>query len=62
MPASGLNFAYNSIEGVSYGISVESFTDEALQRKGVAEEIQAKMAYDMKVVGPSLGTFVNDVL
>ena len=62
MAASGLTFAYNSIEGVSYGISVESFTDDALRRKGVAEEVQAKMAYDMKVVGPSLGTFVNDVL
>jgi hypothetical protein len=62
MPASGLNFAYNAIEGVSFGISVESFTDDALRRQGVAEEVQAKMAYDMKVVGPSLGTFINDVL
>jgi hypothetical protein len=62
MPASGLNFAYNAIEGVSFGISVESFTDDALRRVGVAEEVQAKMAYDMQVVGPSLGTFINDVL
>jgi len=61
-PASGLTFAYNSIEGVSYGVSVESFTDDALRRSGVAEEVQAKMAYDMKLVGPSLGTFINDVL
>ena len=62
VPASGLTFAYNAIEGVSYGLSVESFTDDALKRTGVAEEVQVKMAYDMKVVGPKLGTFINDVL
>ena len=61
-PASGLTFAYNAIEGVSYGVSVESFTDDALRRSGVAEEVQAKMAYDMKLVGASLGTFVSDVI
>lgn len=62
VPASGLTFAYNAIEGVSYGLSTESFTDDALKRTGVAEEVQVKMAYDMKVVGPQLGTFINDVL
>ena len=62
-PAAGINFAWNSIEGVSnLGITVESFTDDALKRKGVAEEIQVKMAYDMKVVGPDLGYFFSEVV
>mgnify|MGYP003664013587 CR=1 FL=1 len=61
-PASGLTFAWNSVEGVSYGLSTESFTDEALKRQGVAEEVQVKMAYDMRVVGPKLGLFANDVI
>jgi hypothetical protein len=61
-PASGLIFAYNAIPGVSWGVSTESFTDDGLKRQGIAEEVQLKMAYDMKVVGEKLGTFINDVL
>lgn len=62
IPASGATFAYNAIDGVSYGLTTESFTDDALKRQGIAEEVQVKMAYDMKVVGPQLGTFINDVI
>lgn len=61
-PASGLTFAYNAIDGVSYGLTAESFTDDALKRQGVAEEVQVKMAYDMQVVGPQLGTYFSDVV
>jgi len=62
-PAAGLTFAWNSIEGVSnLGVTVESFTDDALKRVGVAEQIQVKMAYDMKVVGADLGYFFSAVV
>lgn len=61
-PASGLIFGYNAIPSASWGVTTESFTDDALKRQGVAEEVQVKMAYDMKVVGPSLGTFINDAI
>ena len=62
-PAAGLTFAWNSIPGVNnLGITVESFSDDALKRVGVAEEIQVKMAYDMKVVGPDLGYFFSAVI
>jgi hypothetical protein len=48
-PAAGLTFAWNSISGVNnLGVSIESFSDDALKRMQVAEHIQAKMAYDMK--------------
>lgn len=61
-PASGLIFGYNAIPGTSWGVTTESFTDDALKRQGVAEEVQLKMAYDMKVTGPKLGTFFTDVI
>jgi hypothetical protein len=59
-PAAGLTFALNSISGVNnLGVSIESFSDDALKRMQVAEHIQAKMAYDMKVVGADLGYFFD---
>tara|TARA_R110000787_G_scaffold237144_1_gene343596 strand:+ start:1200 stop:2180 length:981 start_codon:yes stop_codon:yes gene_type:complete len=62
-PAAGLTFAWNSVPGVSnLGVTVESYSDDALKRQQVAEHIQVKMAYDMKVVGPDLGYFFEDVV
>jgi len=62
-PAAGLTFAWNTIPGVAnLGITVESFSDDALKRMQVAEHIQVKMAYDMKVVGADLGYFFKDIV
>ena len=62
-PAAGLTFAWNNIQGVNnLGITVESFSDDALKRQQVAEHIQVKMAYDMKVVGADLGYFFSAVV
>ena len=62
-PAAGLTFAWNSVPGVNnLGITVESFSDDALKRLQVAEQIQVKMAYDMKVVGADLGYFFSAVV
>jgi len=62
-PASGLTFAWNNIPGANnLGITVESFSDDALKRQQVAEHIQVKMAYDMKVVGADLGYFFSAVI
>jgi len=62
-PAAGLTFAWNNLEGVNnLGITVESFSDDALKRQQIAEMIQVKMSYDMKVVGADLGyLFINAV-
>jgi hypothetical protein len=63
VPASGLTFAWNNIEGANnLGVTVESFSDDALARVGVAEQIQVKMSYDMKLVGPDLGYFFNQII
>jgi hypothetical protein len=58
-----LTFAWNNLEGVNnLGITVESFSDDALKRQQIAEMIQVKMSYDMKVVGADLGyLFINAV-
>jgi hypothetical protein len=62
-PASGLTFAWNNIPGVNnLGITVESFSDDALKRMQIAEHIQVKMAYDMKIVGADLGVFFNTIV
>jgi len=62
-PAAGMTFAWNSIPGANnLGITVESFSDDALKRQQVAEHIQVKMSYDMKVVGPDLGYFFNGIV
>ena len=62
-PASGAIFTWDSIPGVSgLGITVESFSDDALKRQQVAEMIQVKCADDMKVIGADLGYFFKDIV
>jgi len=62
-PAAGLTFCWDSIPGVSgMGITVETFSDDALKRQQVAEMLQVKMAYDMKVTGANLGVFFNTIV
>ena len=62
-PAAGVTFAWNNLQGVNnLGITVESFSDDALRRQQVAEMIQVKMAYDMKVVGADLGLFFKTII
>jgi hypothetical protein len=62
-PAAGVTFAWNNLQGVNnLGVTVESFSDDALKRQQVAEHIQVKMSYDMKVTGADLGVFFNTVV
>ena len=62
-PAAGLTFAWNNIPSANnLGITVESFSDDALKRQQVAEHIQVKMAYDMKVTGTDLGYLFEQVI
>jgi hypothetical protein len=62
-PAAGVTFAWNNLSGVNnLGVTVESFSDDALKRQQVAEHIQVKMSYDMKVTGADLGYFFDTVV
>ena len=62
-PMAGATFAWNTLDGVNnLGVTVESFSDDALKRQQVAEHIQVKMSYDMKVTGADLGYFFEAVI
>lgn len=62
-PASGAIFTWDSVPGVSgLGITVESFSDDALKRQQIAEMIQVKVCDDMKVIGADLGYFFDSVV
>ena len=63
-PASGAIFTWEALPGVGggLGITVESFSDDALKRQQVAEHIQVKCADDMKVIGADLGYFFKDIV
>lgn len=62
-PAAGLTFAWNNLPGVqNLGVSVESFSGDWLRVKQIAERIEVKMAYDMKVVGADMGYFFNGIV
>lgn len=62
-PAAGLTFAWNNLPGVNnLGITVERFSDDALKRQQIAELLQVKMSYDMKITGSDLGGFFNSVI
>ena len=62
-PMAGATFAWNTLDGVNnLGVTVESFSDDALKRQQIAEHIQVKMSYDMKVTGADLGYFFDTVI
>lgn len=62
-PMAGATFAWNTLDGVNnLGVTVESFSDDALKRMQIAEHIQVKMSYDMKVTGADLGYFFEAVI
>lgn len=61
-PAAGMIFAYNSVPGFTWGITMESFSNDYLRMHQIEEEVHGKMAYDMKVTGPKLGTYVTDLI
>jgi hypothetical protein len=63
VPAAGYNFTWASLSNASgYGIEIKSYADDTLRREGIAEELHAIMAYDMKVVGADMGVHFASVL
>jgi hypothetical protein len=63
VPAAGYNFTWNELDNASgYGVDIRSYTGDFLRVEGVAELLEANMAYDQKVVGADLGVFFNTIL
>lgn len=61
--SAGYNFTWSSLDNSSgYGVEVMSFTDEALRRQHIAEELQLVMAYDQKLVSAELGVFFKTII
>lgn len=60
--SAGKIFTWNQVEGYDYGITVSSFSNEEMLFENVAEKGKAGMAYDMKVTGANLGTYVYDIV
>jgi hypothetical protein len=63
VPSAGYNFTWNSLDNASgYGIDIRSYTGDFLRVEGVAELLEANMAYDQKVVGADLGVFFTTII
>ena len=63
VPAAGYNFTWSTLDNSSgYGVEIRSYTGEYLAIEGIAEELHAVMAYDMKVVGTEMGVFFKDII
>ena len=63
IPSAGYNFTWTDLENVSdMGVNILSFTGEDLKRKQVAEQLQIRMGWDMKVTSADLGVYFATVI
>lgn len=63
VPSAGYTFTWDELENASgQGISIKSFKGDYLAIDGVAELLEANMAYDHKVVSADLGAFITTVI
>jgi hypothetical protein len=63
VPSAGYTFTWDELQGASgMGVSIKSYTGDYLAIDGVAEVLEANMAYDHKVVAPEMGAFIASVI
>lgn len=63
IPSAGYIFTWDELENASgHGISIKSYTGDYLAIDGIAEVLEANMAYDHKVVSADLGAFIDTVI
>lgn len=63
IPSAGYTFTWNELDNASgYGIDIRSYRGDWLSERGVAEKLEANMAYDQKVVGDDLGVFFDTIV
>lgn len=63
IPSAGYTFTWDELEGASgHGISIKSYRGDYLAIDGVAEVLEANMAYDHKVVSADLGAVIDSVI
>jgi len=63
VPAAGYTFTWAELDNASgFGIDVRSYTGDFLRVEGIAEMLEANMAYDHKVIGDDLGCFFASIV
>lgn len=63
VPSAGYTFTWDDLENASgHGISIKSYRGDYLAIDGIAEVLEANMAYDHKVVAPEMGGFIATVV
>lgn len=63
IPSAGYTFTWDELEGASgHGIAIKSYRGDYLAIDGVAEVLEANMAYDHKVVSADLGAIIDSVI
>jgi hypothetical protein len=63
VPSAGYTFTWDELQSASgQGISIKSYTGDYLAIDGIAEVLEANMAYDHKVVSADLGAFITTVI
>jgi Phage major capsid protein E len=62
IPSAGYTFTWNEDNASGYGIDIRSYTGDFLRVEGIAELLEANLAYDQKVVSTDLGGFITTVI
>ena len=63
IPSAGYTFTWDDLENASgHGIAIKSYRGDYLAIDGIAEVLEANLAYDHKVVSADLGAFIDTVI
>lgn len=63
VPSAGYTFTWNELDNASgYGIDIRSYTGDFLRVQGIAEMLEANMAYAHKVVAAEMGAFFATIV
>lgn len=63
IPSAGYTFTWDELENASgHGIAIKSYRGDYLAIDGVAEVLEANLAYDHKVVSADLGAVIDSVI
>jgi len=63
VPSAGYTFTWDDLENASgHGITIKSYVGDYLAIDGIAEVLEANLAYDHKVVSSDLGGFIATVI
>lgn len=63
IPSAGYTFTWDDLENASgHGITIKSYRGDYLAIDGVAEVLEANLAYDHKVVSADLGAVIDSVI